>query len=298
MQRFRLKEIGLFTGLLLLSMLLLQLVWKVATAWHSDKVVPAEKINLALRRTAHYLLLESGDSSSRIPPIDRDLSKNVWLVRLEHNFNYDRLPGLLQESFAVHGVQCAYDVAVLNCASSELELGFNSIDYAENNGAPCGGRDMAADCYNLQFTLLPGQPDKRFPVAGWFFSGALAMLAFGIGRNWLYPAKNRQAPESTESQWLEFGHSRLDVPNQTLQCGAVRHQLTYRETKLLHLFASRPNQLVERSIILEKVWADEGIIVGRSVDMFVSRLRKMLRDDPSLRLSAVHGVGYRLEVES
>ena len=74
-----------------------------------------------------------------------------------------------------------------------------------------------------------------------------------------------------------------------------RFQLTYREAKLLHLFVKNQNQLLERSFILENVWADEGIQVGRSIDMFVSRLRKFLRADPTLRLVAVHGVGYRLE---
>jgi DNA-binding response OmpR family regulator len=54
--------------------------------------------------------------------------------------------------------------------------------------------------------------------------------------------------------------------------------------------------VLERNFIIENVWADEGVLVGRSVDMFVSRLRKLLRDDPSIKLVAVHGVGYRMEV--
>jgi DNA-binding response OmpR family regulator len=105
------------------------------------------------------------------------------------------------------------------------------------------------------------------------------------------------APEAdaAASNQVLFGQSRFDPGNQTLFSGAVRHQLTYREAKLLHLFASHPNQLLERDFILQSVWEDEGIIVGRSLDVFVSRLRKMLRDDPSVRMVAVHGVGYRLE---
>lgn len=64
---------------------------------------------------------------------------------------------------------------------------------------------------------------------------------------------------------------------------------------MLCLFASSPNQLLERDFILQQVWADEGVLVGRSVDMFVSRLRKKLALDPSIGIVAVHGVGYRLE---
>lgn len=95
---------------------------------------------------------------------------------------------------------------------------------------------------------------------------------------------------------MRFGHCILDTSNQVLILGAARHNLTYREAKLLQLFAAHPNQVLERDFILKSVWEDEGIMVGRSVDVFVSRLRKMLREDPGLRLAAVHGVGYRLEV--
>jgi len=72
--------------------------------------------------------------------------------------------------------------------------------------------------------------------------------------------------------------------------------LTYREAKLLNLFVLHQNQVLERSFILENVWADEGILVGRSIDMFVSRLRKLLRNDERIQLLAVHGVGYKMEV--
>jgi len=80
-------------------------------------------------------------------------------------------------------------------------------------------------------------------------------------------------------------------------CGGHRQTLTFRETKLLKLFASHCGQLLERDFIIQQVWADEGVLVGRSVDVFVSRLRKKISNDPSVGLSVVHGVGYRLETE-
>ncbi|MEQ1745508.1 MAG: winged helix-turn-helix domain-containing protein [Saprospiraceae bacterium] len=97
--------------------------------------------------------------------------------------------------------------------------------------------------------------------------------------------------------WLSFGNSRLDSTNQLLVCGSTRHELTCREAKLLHMFATQPDQLLKRGHILQQVWADEGILVARSVDVFASRLHKLLRNDPSVRIVAVHGVGYRLEVD-
>ena len=86
------------------------------------------------------------------------------------------------------------------------------------------------------------------------------------------------------------------MPNLILVSGSTSFNLTYREAKLLSLFIGNKNQVLERDFILKSVWEDEGIIVGRSVDVFVSRLRKMLSTDSLVKISAVHGVGYRMEV--
>lgn len=107
-----------------------------------------------------------------------------------------------------------------------------------------------------------------------------------------YPSKN----QLINSQNLKCGNSRLNINNQTLIVNKKSKQLTYREAKLLKLFFSYPNQLLERDFILQLVWEDEGIIVGRSLDVFISRLRKILRLDGRLKIVNVHGVGYKLEV--
>ncbi len=275
----------------------MQFVWGASNT--PETGISAEKINLALRRTAHQLLAESGDTLSGIPAVEK-VADHSWLVKLEHPFNYDRLPVILQESFDVHNIHANYDVAVLRCTDGELQLGYNFLDFSKDSSVPCGGRELEDACYNLQVTF----PDSigrnnSLPWAGWLVSGFLAVALFAVGQRWRRPEQapvRVSAASLPEGDWLEFGQSRLDVANQVLLCGTVRHELTYREAKLLHLFVGHPNQLLERSAILQNVWADEGILVGRSVDMFVSRLRKMLRDDASLRLVAVHGVGYRLEV--
>lgn len=275
----------------------MQFVWGVSS--NPEAGISPEKINLALRRTAHQLLAESGDTLSGIPAVEK-VADHSWLVKLEHPFNYDRLPVILQESFDVHNIHANYDVAVLRCTDGELQLGYNFLDFSKDSTVPCGGRELEEACYNLQVTF----PDSigssnALPWAGWLVSGLLAVALFAVGQRWRRPEQapvRATAASLPEGDWLEFGQSRLDVANQVLLCGTVRHELTYREAKLLHLFASHTNQLLERSTILQNVWADEGILVGRSVDMFVSRLRKILRDDASLRLVAVHGVGYRLEV--
>jgi DNA-binding response OmpR family regulator len=72
--------------------------------------------------------------------------------------------------------------------------------------------------------------------------------------------------------------------------------LTIKEAKLLSIFAANLNQIVDRNRLQKEVWEDEGVIVGRSLDMFISKLRKKLEQDPNVKLTNIHGKGYKLEV--
>jgi DNA-binding winged helix-turn-helix (wHTH) protein len=60
---------------------------------------------------------------------------------------------------------------------------------------------------------------------------------------------------------------------------------------------AQPNQIIKRDELTKKVWEDNGVFVGRSLDTYISKLRKKLKDDDSVRLINVHGVGYKLEVD-
>jgi two-component system, OmpR family, response regulator len=95
---------------------------------------------------------------------------------------------------------------------------------------------------------------------------------------------------------IKFGKTQFDTTNQRLLTEGVSTDLTYREAKLLQFFCRHKNQLLDRDAILKAVWEDEGIVVSRSVDVFVSRLRKLLQNDPSVKFVNIHSVGYRFEV--
>ncbi len=74
--------------------------------------------------------------------------------------------------------------------------------------------------------------------------------------------------------------------------------LTGTETRLLLIFALSPYQTIERSRLQKEIWEDEGIIVGRSLDMFISKLRKKLEFDPNIKIAVIRGKGYKLEISS
>jgi two-component system, OmpR family, response regulator len=96
---------------------------------------------------------------------------------------------------------------------------------------------------------------------------------------------------------LKAGNSVLDVNNLILDSKGTITQLTYKEGKLLELFFRHAGQLVEREIFLKSIWENDGFFVARSMDVFVSRLRKFLKDDTTLRIENIRGVGYVLKVD-
>jgi DNA-binding response OmpR family regulator len=72
--------------------------------------------------------------------------------------------------------------------------------------------------------------------------------------------------------------------------------ITQREADLLRLFCTHCDQVLRREDILRRIWGDDDYFMGRSLDVFISRLRKYLREDPRLEIQNVHGVGFRLTV--
>lgn len=94
-----------------------------------------------------------------------------------------------------------------------------------------------------------------------------------------------------------IGQFVFDFHNQQLTIEENHTRLTNKESKLLRLLAQHKNQVVERDVIMKSIWENEGYFTARSLDVFVSKLRKYLKGDPQIRINNVHGVGYCLEIQ-
>lgn len=86
-----------------------------------------------------------------------------------------------------------------------------------------------------------------------------------------------------------FDHSR-----RTLTKDGEERRLTSKEAELLRMFALNYNQLVDRASTLQKIWKNDSYFAARSMDVYITKLRKYLSDDPSLQIINVHGVGFKL----
>ena len=98
-----------------------------------------------------------------------------------------------------------------------------------------------------------------------------------------------------ESVYSLAGNS-FDFHKQTVSSGEGTIVLTSKEAKLLRLFCIHRNQVIERDLIQKAIWEDEGYFVGRSMDVFISRLRKIFRHDANVSFQTMHGIGYKLVV--
>lgn len=296
-------KLAIVASFVVISMLFGQFAWVTST---TDKITPErfeEKVNLALRRTGHHLLLASGDSTSRIPAVKK-LNTDTYVIQLSKSFDYSRLPSILQGSFDLHGIKNNYDVAVMDCKTNELQLGYNFLDYSKTKEVACIGREQLLGCYDVKVTFSGSENLPKSNPVWWTLGLGLAFIGVSyvvLSRRKAVPAPLIQTLDEQpieKSTRLHFGESSIDVENQLLYSANMQHNLTFREAKLLHLFIKHQNQVLDRDFILKSVWEDEGVTVGRSIDVFVSRLRKLLQEDASLKIAAVHGVGYRLEVSS
>lgn len=102
----------------------------------------------------------------------------------------------------------------------------------------------------------------------------------------------------TVERTIRFGDSKLDVANQQLQTGGQTMELTQREALLLEFLINNQNQVLKREDILNAIWGNDQFFSSRTMDVFISRLRKLLKDEPQVRIDSVHNVGYRFVVEN
>ncbi len=110
----------------------------------------------------------------------------------------------------------------------------------------------------------------------------------------------RLKPESmneTVDSECKFGKFTLNYNTQTLYLGKKEQKLTTKENQLLKILCQNQNQIVDRSVALKKIWHDDSYFNARSMDVYVTKLRKYLKEDPNVELINVHGVGFKLVVK-
>jgi hypothetical protein len=249
-----------------------------------------------LRRIGHELLLQSGDSTSRVLPVNK-IAENEYQIRFENDLTFqpDSLVNTTRRLLAKDPLAGDYIVNVLNCGNSSIAYGFAISGNEKNTIVACSGREQPTACYMINIRF---EPKSILIAKNGYILGSLPFLAF-VGFIFLRSAKPRRVlPELQSGSIFNLGRVLFDAKDRKLIINEKTIDLTGTETRVLLIFALSPNETIERSRLQKEIWEDEGVIVGRSLDMFISKLRKKLEFDPSVKIVVVRGKGYKLEIGS
>ncbi|PKP02546.1 MAG: DNA-binding response regulator [Bacteroidetes bacterium HGW-Bacteroidetes-6] len=102
---------------------------------------------------------------------------------------------------------------------------------------------------------------------------------------------------TTTNEVIEFGNCKLDVGEQNLTIKTKTMHLTRKESDLIRLLAMKRNELLLREVALKAIWGDDDYFIGRSMDVFISRIRKYLKEDERVEIVNVHGLGFKMMIK-
>ncbi|HVY76403.1 MAG TPA: response regulator transcription factor [Puia sp.] len=99
---------------------------------------------------------------------------------------------------------------------------------------------------------------------------------------------------SESSRLFQIGNMKFSFNNLKLMVDNAEHNLTQKEAELLQFLCEHPNRILKREEVLLNVWGKDDYFLGRSMDVFITKLRKYFKSDPSANIETIHGIGFRL----
>lgn len=168
------------------------------------------------------------------------------------------------------GFTLASDVRKINTEIPILFLTAKSNDEDKVQGFKSGGDDYLTKPFNVE--------ELQLRVAA------------------LLRRVNITLEEKDESSY-QIGTYTFDTVNFQLKHANFEKSLTKKEAQILKILCKFMNQVVARDIVLTGVWGQDDYFVGRSLDVFITKLRKYLKEDENIQIVNIHGIGFKLEVQ-
>ncbi len=256
-----------------------------------------ERVKIALRDAGNQLLLANQDSTSLVKPI---LSLGDYRYKLSFGTDLyvepNDLVQFINRSMAIAKLPSDYITEVRECATREVAYSFQNSLKAIENIVPCAGRDLPLNCYTIEVIFTKPQ----YEVIAYNHYPLYSLLLVGvIGMGFVYQFRVKAENSTSEGDvYTPLGNLKFYIEQQQLMHDDSIIPLTQKECELLQIFSAKPNTIVKREFLIKTVWEDQGVFVGRSLDTYISKLRKKLAKDPQIMLVNVHGVGYKLEVST
>lgn len=305
---------------------------------YSQSSKEEQHTQVALRMIGHQILLNAGDSTSRVFPIEK--VNDSYKIHFASAFSFDpsELAATIDRLVRETRIANSYIVEVKHCENEEVVYSYEKGDSVNPDLMPCGPRIQPKACYMIYFTVLrrftlnagslyhatPVKPSQTkttetvtttttststeddeaaiplkskadYSMIAWPVGSAFAFIGLMV-----YFRKKKQVPsvsvQSDGSETVLIGDTRFDQKNMVLVFGNEKTELSSKESDLLSLLYAHVNKTVEREQILKIVWGDEGDYIGRTLDVFVSKLRKKLESDERVKIVNIRGIGYKFIV--
>lgn len=262
--------------------------------YQSDK----QHVELTMRMIGHQLLLHSKDSTSRVLPIQRDGERYKIQLASDFEFHPNELVATIDSVVTKTKIAQSYLVEIANCSTHEIVYSYKVGKYENTDVIPCAKRTQPKACYYLLFTILDlSSPtttietdnDEASSNVHYTWLVLVVLILGGLIYFWQRKKKQPKTPEG-----ITIGKYIFDQHNMTLLFQEQSHELSSKEADLLFLLYSSVNETLEREFILKSVWGNNGDYVGRTLDVFISKLRKKLEADPNVKIVNIRGVGYKL----
>ena len=275
--------------------------------------IEEKEIAVAMRMIGHEVLLGLGDCDSRVLPIEK--LDNQYRIPFEREFEFD--PGemvtIIDRVLADTRIAPKYLVEVEQFETKEIVHSFIEDNIANSSMIPCVGRHLPKDRYALLVTLLEGDEatDQALMAStndpsqqntgtkeSSLFRTLLVILPILLFVGLMGYMNRRRNTDQSDPNLISIGASLFDQRNMALTFQDHKTELSNKEAALLSLLHTSANIPVERQVLLHRVWGDEGDYVGRTLDVFISKLRKKLEADASVRIVNIRGVGYKLVTDT
>jgi len=272
------------------SIIIIFILISAAAISNKKNEIPENHLEVVLRDIGHQLLLSAKDSSSRVLPVKK-VNENTYQISFQNNFSFisDSLINLVQRTFQKNALAKDYIVNLRSCKQNETVFAFE-INNQTGDLTPCRGRKLEVGCYVIQIELLKKNKFNYFLL--FLLIIPLSFVGFYVKDK--FRKKEEAASIFDNNDHIQLGNFRFYPDNSVLKIENKSITLSEKETKALKTFSKNINQIVEREKLMKEIWEDEGIVViSRNVDVLVSKLRKKLSDDSSIKFINVHGRGYK-----
>ena len=250
-------------------------------------------VKVSLRDVGNQLLLANKDSTSLVLPVLL-LNNNTYELTFQKRLSIepDNLVSMIKQRLKKAGLPDNYRVEVVQCEDKEVAYSFEMNNAKGNNIIPCKGRILPESCFVIKVKFT----DKEVASSNnkthlLFFTLSSLFLLFLI----LKKKKNIKT-EVEEAAYIAIGQYKFYPDENKITFKSQDIKLSKKEVELLSIFIEKKNKIIKRDDLMKQVWEDQGVFVGRSLDTYISKLRKILKEDDTIKLTNVHGVGYKLEI--